>query len=882
MYILGLGTIIGKLFRNICFLIDEALLNIIPTLYDLIIAIGRTSPLSQANIADMASRIYKLLAVFMVFKVTFSLIMYVVNPDDFSDKSKGVSKLVTNIVISLALLVLTPYIFNYAFQLQKIVLESNALATVIFGEKVKNTDNNINTMGDRMAYIAISPFISPNLNYFDCTKLYEYNASLDKNVLNDKCFGFKSVRDYMGDEGTCSEDATVGNLKTLCSSALENTDGTSRYLTKEDVQNFAAGVEYGSHNLLFRKSLISTYVKIDSTDDSNNDDTEIFAFEYNYIISALALIAMTLFLTTVCMDIGLRSIKLAFLQLIAPIPILSYIDPKSGKDGMFKKWWTMCLKSYLYLFGYLLVLYFAVYAISMVSSGNIYDVIDGSYVTNKLVILFVTIGALMFTKSFFKILEDLGIKFDTNFRLQPLKKFQEQALGGKAVMGAAGGALAGVVGGAPLRGKGAITGRLASLGTGALRGGLGNKGFGAGLSSQADANRRMREARILGASFWGSHLATAANTFGLDYATLEATGTQLHREREELTDDQNHFREWDRTAVQGKITRFETEKKKYEDSIKGYKQAQKSYNDGGDIIGKIKQRAEDKIRKEHAGGAISAKYDAMVARADYYSQNVGNQEIDAKGRKVFKDNTGRDLTFRSPGGGAGAYYEDARGNKFIDNGAGAYVNSTTGETINASNIEEKIITAEMVGEQRKKAEDYLNNEGIFQYIHEAVTGNGKFSDGTSDKTLANMYNNTYKPTVKDIGGGVIEKDEYEKDDDGNDKLDENGNKILITVGKKLHNQQGAFKQKAGELNNEIIPVEQKISDIDVKISEVRDSAVYKDRHGRKWTYEDYVRDSKERDEDLKRREEVYQRAQKIIENNLKYGQSSSPLGGAKK
>ena len=101
--------------------------------YDLLLEIARTSILTQADIADMADRIYKLLAIFMVFKVTLSLITYVVNPDDFSDKSKGVAKLGTNIVISLSLLILTPYIFNYAYQFQTIILEDNSLATLIFG-----------------------------------------------------------------------------------------------------------------------------------------------------------------------------------------------------------------------------------------------------------------------------------------------------------------------------------------------------------------------------------------------------------------------------------------------------------------------------------------------------------------------------------------------------------------------------------------------------------------------------------------------------------------------------------------------------------------------------------------------------------------------------
>ena len=64
----------------------------------------------------------------MLFKLSFSLITYVVNPDDFSDKSKGFGKLIQNAVISLAMLVLVPYAFQMAFNLQAKILDDNLLA----------------------------------------------------------------------------------------------------------------------------------------------------------------------------------------------------------------------------------------------------------------------------------------------------------------------------------------------------------------------------------------------------------------------------------------------------------------------------------------------------------------------------------------------------------------------------------------------------------------------------------------------------------------------------------------------------------------------------------------------------------------------------------
>ena len=152
MYTLSINMWFQKLMKQFFFGIDQVVYNAISSIYDLLISIARTSVLTQADILEMADRIYKLLAIFMIFKVTLSLITYVVNPDEFSDKSKGISKLSTNIVISLGLLILTPYIFTMAYRLQTIILEDNSLATLIFGQKgMDKSGNFINTAGDEMA-----------------------------------------------------------------------------------------------------------------------------------------------------------------------------------------------------------------------------------------------------------------------------------------------------------------------------------------------------------------------------------------------------------------------------------------------------------------------------------------------------------------------------------------------------------------------------------------------------------------------------------------------------------------------------------------------------------------------------------------------------------
>ena len=427
MFVLASNMWFTKLMRTFFFGLDKIIYNFIPTIYSLLISIARTSILTQADISKMADRIYRLLAVFMVFKVTFSLIMYVVNPDDFSDKSKGVGKLTTNIIISLSLLIITPYIFRWAYDLQTIILEDNSLAVLVFGEESENKSF-INSAGDNMAYITIGPFFTPNTSIeelYSCSRLVIRNDSDKKMHVNPDCTGID--RNY--------EEVNVDSNGTISGSSMLSLVNDSTF-SKKTLMNYVAGIENNSLGLVFRQDLAL------ATDKKNEN----YIMDYNFGISSVVGIVILLLLITFCMDVALRSIKLAFLQLIAPVPILSYVDPKSGKDGMFKKWYQMCFKTFLSLFIRLLALYFAVFIISMVSDGKLVDIVDGSYVTSGLISIFIIIGALMFAKQLPKILEGLGIKLDGDgkFFLNPLKKFSEQAVGGKQILGL--GAAAGAAG----------------------------------------------------------------------------------------------------------------------------------------------------------------------------------------------------------------------------------------------------------------------------------------------------------------------------------------------------------------------------------------------------------------------------------------------------
>ena len=713
MYILA-NMWFTKLIKQFFFWIDKIVYNFISSIYDLLLTIARTSVLTQADIADMAGRIYKLLAIFMIFKVTLSLITYVVNPDDFSDKSKGVAKLGTNIVISLAMLVLTPYIFNYAYQFQTIILEDNSLATLIFGGSTEEENSFFNTAGDDMAYITMSAFISPNLSLGD---IHECSILIDSDT---KKFN-----------GACKDALTAQT--------------SDQNFKEQTLKNYIGGVENSNLELLFRQDLVL------ATDEANEE----FIMDYKFIFSTVVGVVIILLLITFCMDVAVRSIKLAFLQLIAPIPILSYVDPKSGKDGLFKKWYEMCIKTFISLFVRLLALYFAVYIISKVADLKMVDLVDGSYQTNALVAIFIIIGALMFAKQLPKILEGLGIKLDGDgkFTLNPFKKFEEEALGGKRITGAAGGAVAGLIGG---KGIGAIGG--------AARGFMANKGYAGGLAKQADYNRKLREAKVSGAGFWGSRAAALSSRYGLDDADLEGRATNLRKDKRAV--------ELKQREVEQSTKQFQNKKKAIENAIAPKEQVIAKQRAVKASVDEMEKFSTTLIESGKAG-KYSDKYKQIVSSQKTLANNVGKvADIDH---------------FNADG-------------KFIVG---------KGETITADHV------TKFEGEHDR----YAKKVGRAAVMDEMLTGSTK-DDGSTDNVastdlgLFQAYKGSYDKDVEHLNSEIAKFNLTSGEED----IPLQGTQNTF---KEIHNQAGYLETEAKNLDTSIKDQKQEISDCDKEIKNIQ-------------------------------------------------------------
>lgn len=184
-----------------------------------------------------------------------------------------------------------------------------------------------------------------------------------------------------------------------------------------------------------------------------------YDYEFNWLLGIAVGVVMVIILVSMTIKVAIRLFKMFILELIAPIPVMNYIDPKASKDGAFASWVKQLTTTFLDIFIRLGVIYVVVMILGYFSSGNLFspesfpdDPVRVGYLN-----IFLIIALLMFAKDAPNFIKDaFGIKHDkdTSGALAAATGF---------VSGGATGAVSGLISGRGLRGAvtGAATGASA-------------------------------------------------------------------------------------------------------------------------------------------------------------------------------------------------------------------------------------------------------------------------------------------------------------------------------------------------------------------------------------------------------------------------------------
>ena len=431
---------------------------------------------------EIYQRIYVILAIFMVFKLSFSFIKYLVSPDTMTDKEQGVGKLIARTVTMLAILIMLPVLF---FSTDLPYMGGETVLTVLQNGVVKTIPKIILGIADT-----------------------EDSTS-------------KSARE----NGDYMALMMIGSLyyPSMCNPDSDN------YIGEKEAVKKCSFTDFGDYNGDGEVNLKDFYSTI-----NNEGDSDEYEFQYMWPLTTIAGVLLIVILGGICIDVAIRVFKLLVLEMMAPIPVMTYIDPKSSKDGAFSKWLGSFVSTYVDLFVKLATVYLLLLLISkmfangkgaLFANGGISS-IDG-VMSRNLVRVFLVIGLFKFAKDAPKFIKDaMGIKDSGGGGL----------FGGLATLGAAagtiGGAAAGLVGGAAggvaaakAAGNNKFVGAMKGIGSGAaglVRGGAqgakgavkGNlfKGMSGAVAAQNAVTQRKMAAAQSG-STWSGRMGARASEF---------------------------------------------------------------------------------------------------------------------------------------------------------------------------------------------------------------------------------------------------------------------------------------------------------------------------------------------------------------------------------
>lgn len=314
---LGIGRAIEHGFRTLMFILCDGVYKLIYLTFYIFEKLGSARIIEDTQ--GIVNRISLIIGLFMVFRVTFAFVQYIVDPDAMLDKKKGAANIIKKIIISIVLLGSTSTLFNLAFKAQDLIIDNQIIGKIIFNSSSSNgydsdslysTPENSSTFGGRLSAEVFSAF-------------YRLNPEASPKDSN-------------------QED---------CKTWLTNDDGNSGYskLKEKIAQN---------------KGALSGYKNSPAAiclNEQDSSDEYIVDFDAGGFLALAFGIAVlyTIFIFTI--QVGVRVIQLAYLQIIAPIPIIMYITPKG--DEQLKKWGQQCSTTFLDFFMRCTIIYFAILVI---------------------------------------------------------------------------------------------------------------------------------------------------------------------------------------------------------------------------------------------------------------------------------------------------------------------------------------------------------------------------------------------------------------------------------------------------------------------------------------------------------------------------------------
>ena len=302
------------LFRKIAIYLCKPIYCLIVYMYKIFYNIATTRFLQSEIVQEISANIYTLVSVVMLFAFSVTILSAIVNPDLLSDGKKGVKAVFKRAIIALMLIVVIPFAFDELYKIQETIMKNSLIEKIVVG-------------------------IEYNCNSSDKSKC-EAGGNGGQVIAGTLMSAVLYLDDEMADAD--------GNVIVSVS--------VSEYYSKmiaEDLPKYIGAVA---------KNINATAINPENANISND---EAYAFKFNGLIAIVVGLVTVYILVIFAIDVAVRVFKMAFMELTAPISIVSYV---AAGDKILSSWFKELGKTYAELFVRVAAIAFYLFLVSNLSS----------------------------------------------------------------------------------------------------------------------------------------------------------------------------------------------------------------------------------------------------------------------------------------------------------------------------------------------------------------------------------------------------------------------------------------------------------------------------------------------------------------------------------
>ena len=268
----------NNILRKLCAWICVPIYNLIPSIYKIFYNIASARFFDPENtdiIQKLSQNLYVLISVIMLFGFSITILSAIVNPDLISDNKKGVPAMFKRAIIGLALIVIVPFGFDEMYKIQNSVMSNSLVEKIIVGADFScdKTKNPDCEVGQGGGQVIAGILINSVLHPAD----------------DDVTIGVDLQQAY-----TDMVQSDIGNITTIAGD-----------------------------------------INAKRTDGGSSIEDEDYGFHFDSLIAIIAGIGVDYMLLIFAIDMAVRMFKLAFMEITAPISIVSYV---AVGDKIFMSW----------------------------------------------------------------------------------------------------------------------------------------------------------------------------------------------------------------------------------------------------------------------------------------------------------------------------------------------------------------------------------------------------------------------------------------------------------------------------------------------------------------------------------------------------------------